>query len=286
MKLDSYNLINMSKIGPKGLYKVTANKIKSLLRTNTNLNYEFDFEIYLQGSYKNSTNTQHSDIDVIVQLHKIKDRNLQNKYIKREERWSYFKSKVENELIYIFGRENIISGNKAIKIDDKIFHCTIDILPCLEVYHYNYLNDNVYESINFWTKNDFRQIKHFPKLHFKNGIIKQKDTNNLYKPTIRLFKNIRLLLIENNLIDREDISSYFIECLLSNIPSSLFSKNIEQNLISITKYLTKAKLETFLHQHKISKLIGESPEQLQMHNAKLFIQHLEELILNDSNISS
>ena len=58
--------------------------------------------------------------------------------------------------------------------------------------------------------------------HYENGVTKNRNTNNYYKPIIRMFKNIRSYLVDQNIISIKAATSYYIECLLYNVDDVLF----------------------------------------------------------------
>lgn len=104
----------------------TKDKIQDALNTNIpnatikesfNLD-EFKYNIYLQGSYKNSTNvTKSSDVDIIVELTSVYysdisslNESQKSKYElqrnKSKYRFSDFKNSVQTALVKSFGESN------------------------------------------------------------------------------------------------------------------------------------------------------------------------------------
>ena len=279
MQFSEKELKLFSQIGYKNECKFTANSIKDTLKNSKRLKNQFEFQIYLQGSYKNQTNTYSSDIDIIVQLRKLLNRDIStNIDNERINTWKFFKQEIKEELNSKYGENNVSIGNKSIKLSTPYLYSEVDVVPCLEGYKYNYSHDKVYEAVNFWTNEETRLITSFPKLHYRNGLIKNRNTNKLYKPTVRMFKTLRVYLIENNIIKKEDISSYFIECILFNVPDSLYFKKYSKRILYIIYFLKSTNLKHFMHQHMNSKLLGNTPEQLSFLKAKKFIQKLDNFI--------
>ena len=77
-----------------------------------------DFEIYLQGSYKNDTNIRgDSDVDIVVQLNSAFFSNLSEEqkmilgFGKASYGWSEFKRDAHQSLINYYGSECVQNGN-------------------------------------------------------------------------------------------------------------------------------------------------------------------------------
>ena len=237
-----------------------------------------DFEVYLQGSYKNSTNIYgDSDIDIVVQLNAefykdisgipIEERNLYNlAYNMATYHLGEFKDSVLKTLRGYFGFSAITEGDKCRKYDQFIDR-----------------NNEIYaEGIRFPTKKGHIIIS-YPKPHFKNGADKNSEyrTNGWYKPNVRVFKNARSFLINKGIIDKDLASSYFIECLLYNAPDKYFRSNYSDTFVDLVnwlgKSLSKGDYQNFLCQSEQSYLFGDSPEQWDRDKAMVFIIELSEL---------
>jgi hypothetical protein len=107
--------------------KKTVDRIKNVLKADEVLKNR-DFDLYLQGSYKNATNIRgNSDVDVVVQLNETfgmdltrldeeEKRLLHQAYPSPTYQWREFRGHVLNALRESYGNENIIEGNKSIKI--------------------------------------------------------------------------------------------------------------------------------------------------------------------------
>src|SRR3989344_743044 len=103
--------------------KTTADSIKNALNSYTHWPNEIDFEVYLQGSYKNDTNIRcDSDVDVVIQLNSTFYSNLSEdqKGVLGLNSASYhlsdFRTNVLNVLKNYYGQGQITEGNKSIKI--------------------------------------------------------------------------------------------------------------------------------------------------------------------------
>lgn len=195
-----------------------------------------DFNVYLQGSYKNDTNIRgDSDVDIVVQLNSTFEYDLS--VLSEEEKrlfgqsyptsatylWRNFRDDTLRALIAYFGAQNVTEGNKSLKVKGGSGRLRADVIACLQYRKYlrfRSLQVQPYiEGIVFYTIREGRQIINFPRPHYDNGVDKHSPqrTNGWYKPTVRLFKNARTYLIDRNVISEDLAPSYFLECL-SSVP--------------------------------------------------------------------
>lgn len=243
------------------------------------------FEVYLQGSYKNDTNIRRDmDVDLVVQLNSTFYSNLseeQKRYLGLSPDsygWNDFRSDVLKALKDYYGSLIITEGNKSIKVKATSGRLPADVVVSTQYRKYRSLNSHNYvEGMTFWTRNESRQVINYPKIHYDNGVKKHQNTNNQYKPTVRMFKNIRNYLEENYHISNSLAPSYFLECLLYNVPNDNFRGSYQDVFCNIVNWLSKANLESFVCQNEQLKLFGDAPEQWSIYNAKKFIQELIEL---------
>ena len=184
-----------------------------------------DLDIFLQGSYKNSTTVDDdSDVDVVVMLKKTFTRDI-SKLSKEEMEmysedystatylWSNFKEDVINALNFHKDTESTKLGNKCIKVKVKNFDT--DVIPCLQYRIYKKYsrtdkeNENYIEGIKFHNTSTNEEIINFPKQHYENGTYKSGSNDGKYKQAVRMFKNAR-----NHIINEKNVPlnapSYFI----------------------------------------------------------------------------
>lgn len=245
------------------------------------------YEVYLQGSYKNSTNIRgDSDVDVVAQLNTTFSSNLTEEQKRSlnlepaEYRLRNFREDVLTALILVYGAETVLEGNKSLKVVGGSGRLPADVVPCtLYRKYYQVESDSYVKGMCFWTRNDGRMIINYPKLHRDNGVTKMSNTNNNYKKIVRMFKNIRTRLADNNIITSSLAPSYFVECLLYNVPNSYFNQNTLQNIfISVVNWLnSEGDLNGFLCQNEQHDLFGNSPEQWSLDNARTFISRVIDL---------
>lgn len=256
--------------------KSTADSIKNALNSYTDWPDGIDFEVYLQGSYKNDTNIRgDSDVDVTAQLNSTFYSNLSEdqKNILSLTPASYslpnFRANVLKILKDYYGQSQIIEGNKSIKIKADNGRLPADVVVCSQYRQYKTVNSYDYtEGMCFWTTNDSRQVINFPKSHYDNGVSKHQNSNKWHKPVVRLFKNCR------GSISGDTTPSYFLECMLYNIPNSNFETSYGDTFCNIVNWLNKNSLDNFVCQNGQLNLFGTSQEQWNTSEAKTFINNL------------
>ena len=198
----------------------------------------FTFDVYLQGSYKNSTNIRNSsDIDIVVELSAVfypdtaqLSANERHEYdrqrVSSDFRFAYFRSQVHQALVKAFGNNLVHPASKCIKIDEHGSYANADVVPCLT--HKVYLNfpdrfdADVRLGMAFDTQSGQR-IANFPKQHFGSMTQKSTDTNGKFKEYVRMFKALKEELVSLGRLGDGIAPSYYIENLIFNVPNSYFA---------------------------------------------------------------
>lgn len=245
------------------------------------------YSAYLQGSYKNSTNIPvDSDVDVVIELTSAFKPNMSNLSEVKKELYStkypnatYFIDEFKKDVILAlqnyYDSNNVIIGNKAVKIKGNSGRLDADVLIAV-TYRYFWdvfkdKNDSYTEGIALKTKNGV-WIHSYPKQHYENGIKKMNSTNHNYKSLIRIFKNIKLASNFGN--NKSFISSYFLESLLYNLPNESFNGSYWDRVYKTLKYLhdcNDADLNNFTCQHELFDLFGSGEGQWSIDIAKKFV---------------
>lgn len=257
-------------------------------------------EVYLQGSYANSTNIRvDSDIDVVVQLNSVFGYSLsrltepqkllfyRTYHDNATYHWSDLRRDVISALKSYFGDYRIkTDGNKSIKLMGDQNTLNADIVPCLQYRSYNSFDPtNHYdyvEGMRFWTMRDNKEIINYPKIHKKHGEKKNSDerAGDKYKDTVRVVKNLRRRLIDDEGFDVKKAPSYFIECAIYNTPDNHFMGNHASSLENILNFIIRrcdvAKLTTVSHEHL---LFGDDEWQWNIPHANEFFTGVEDYYL-------
>lgn len=269
--------------------KSTNDSIKFALDSHNHWPDNIKYDLYLQGSYKNNTNIRGDmDVDLILQLNTSFCSNLNEEQEKSLGivNASYFLTGFRKDVLSTlqkhYGSSHLAIGNKTIKLKEDGNRLPADILVCLQYRNYYKLDYNTYvEGIIFWTRNESRKIINYPKFHYNNGVLKNKRCNNLYKPAVRIFKNVRTYLSNKNIIDKKLASSYFLECLLYNVPDDKFDNSYQITFLGVINWIIDSLLnnqyENYLCQNERLPLFGDAPEQWSKHDALNFLTKLSEL---------
>ncbi len=78
------------------------------------------------------------------------------------------------------------------------------------------------QGIAFYLSDERRWVVSFPQQHHARGLKKEKATNKRFKRATRMFKAARNRLVDKKVLTKDAAPSYFIECLLYNVPDQLF----------------------------------------------------------------
>lgn len=276
----------------------TYNSIKTCLDSidwKSKLGEGIKYEIYLQGSYKNTTNIRgNSDVDVVLEFASVfysnKEKLPPDQLREFNEFFSagkyslqQFKDVVITELERCYTARNVKVGNRAIKIFGENGRLDADVVCCASYREYKSFSksnpSNYSEGVKFWEKDTGKEVINFPKLHYENGVEKNQNCGMNYKPATRVIKNMRSRIVDAEVIDSSLAPSYFIEGLLYNLPNSCFNKTTHQaRTISVLEELGAATrdntLSKFVCQNYQRYLFGPSDQQWNETDCRLFIKHL------------
>jgi hypothetical protein len=250
------------------------------------------YDVFLQGSYKNSTNIRGtSDVDVVIGLTSSFQPNksrlteeekaiFSNKYSDATYKLVDFRADVMETLRNHYDNSKIIEGNKAVRLEGYSGRLNADILIALqyrEFFHvYENQADEFIEGIAFQTRDNV-WIYSYPKQHYENGVKKMSLTHNNFKSLVRIYKNIKGKLEDNFDIPDKFITSYFIESLIYNLPNNYFSGSYSNILVGSLNWFNDADFTDFKCQDGLSVLFGSSEGQWSISDAKTFISSIIEL---------
>ncbi len=301
MPIPDSQLATWSKQGAQQASQNTYASIKNALRSSFHMSGKL-YEIYLQGSYANATNIRaDSDVDIVVELTSLVWNNLHtfpayrrpsfgSSGTSREETWREFRASVISALTAHFGSGAVVAKNRCVRVSGNSGRLPADVVVCLTYRHYTRYY-SAYDSksglgITFMDLETNRWIDNFPKLHRDNGSAKNdySRTLNNYKPTIRMFKNVRNRLIDRGVLAESTAPSYFVECLLYNVPDDKFLGSFGdrylQILSSSADALSKNQGQAMVCQNEQSKLFGPDSTQWDFNDATTFLRGLLDLWTN------
>ena len=238
---------------------------------------QFKYEVFLQGSYKNDTNLGgDSDVDVVVRLSsKLKpsvaaltgerlQTNGSHRFVLQQ--WQSFREHALKAMRARFGNA-AKSGRKTLKVPKGSIPADADLV--VTVSHK--------EGIGLYLSDERRWVVSFPQQHHARGLKKEKAANNRFKRTIRMFKAARNQLVKKGVLKKEDAPSYYIECLLYNVPDSLFAPKLAPTFTGILDWLKKANLKEFVCQNGHVQMFGRGREQWSEKKARGFVKALQGL---------
>ena len=232
---------------------------------------EVTYDVFLQGSYKNDTNLSgDSDVDVVIQLaSRLRPRvaALQGPELLEDashkvalERWQSFRRHASAAMRARFG-DSVTSGRKSLKLAKGKLPASADLVVTLRFE----------EGLAFYLPDRRHWVVSYPQTHHQRGVQKEKATNNRFKRTIRMFKAARTQLIRKKLIDDRLAPSYFIECMLYNVPDRLFRETLSKTYEDSVAWLKTADLKGFLCQNGKVRMFGERSEQWTLDAARALV---------------
>lgn len=248
-------------------------------------------DIYLQGSYKNSTNvTKSSDVDLVVQLETIWRDNKEilpvdqlAKYDASHVHTSYpfseFNQEIFSALLQYFGTGNVTNDNKCLKIKEHGRYCNADVIPCFTYRYYGFFESvdrQHYQEGMFFITNEGKLVRNFPKQHYEALTKKSNATNGIFKETVRMFKNMRDDLIDKGVIHEGIAKSYYIENLLYRVPIQHFTTS--ETLTEIYKSILEH-LILMYNSNQIQKLTCANEIDLLISDTNWKLENVREFLI-------
>ena len=243
-----------------------------------------EFKTKLQGSYRNTTMVHGSgDVDILVirndtfvaDFSKVTSPPHDPPTQNPRRMFDEHREGVYRTLQARYGQKEVEQTNKAIEVDVDELPLDADVVPVLRYRRYWERTPYDYtKGIVFWSQDDVR-VENFPKQHRTQGTLKNSRTNGRYKSTIRVFKNLRNALVDEGKIVKDDASSYYVECLLSNVPDSIIREpdlreRIEDTIDQLESDVSDD-FPDYTMQHGLKSLFGSHPTQWDLENGRNFV---------------
>jgi hypothetical protein len=214
----------------------TESQIKAAINANTALSAH-NIQVAAQGSYKNLTHIpRESDVDIRVVLKDsvfldftFVDPNATTEAMfarfgisPATYSFETFRDHVGAALVARFGPPPAETpGDKAFGIRETRYFVDADVVAALG--HRRYHPDGTYdEGVEFRTRKG-KYIINWPDQQFRNGIIKNQNTGERFKAMVRALKNLRVEMADQGKAAAKPISSFFVECLVWNVPNDRFN---------------------------------------------------------------
>jgi hypothetical protein len=250
------------------------------------------FEVFLQGSYSNDTNIYaDSDVDIVIILTSIfradttqlpldQILNYGRHFSTAIYQLADFKDAVVSQLRNVYGYLNVHVGNKAVKIDPTVNRLGADVVVSHEYRYYRYFYGETLQSYDqgiIFTTSWGANIINYPKLHSQNCTDKHQNTGRIFKPMVRIFKNMRNRLIDDGVIAEDLAPSYFIEGLLYNVPDDKFDGEFGDTFCNCVNWLRNVDRSGFLCANRMHLLFGNTAVQWDNIKCTQFLNGLADL---------
>lgn len=285
MAIPENQLDTWSRQGATASATALYERIRMALKNDTALQGR-NFDVFLQGSYRNSTNIYgDSDVDVVAMLTDtyMPEYGALDAYTRSAVEGSSnsatytltdFRRDVSNAIRRAFPIHAITEGGKSIKIPRTSNNIPADVVPCLEYRLYlppqTLLGDASHvDGIWLWDVQRGHAVTSYPKQSYDKGVAKHGRTNQWYKPTVRIFKNARGWMEDNGLIQSGTASSHAIECLLYNVPVQQFGSSYGDTVVNVLNWLNSTDITDFVCQNGIQRLFDSGRWTQQ--NARIYI---------------
>lgn len=275
-------------------YKNCIEKALDEIKKEFNFFNKNDVKIYVQGSYQNGTMVdEFAKLEIVVEFGlnsfgeiikkpqlKLKTFWLHNSLIKKRVvafrpniHILAIKKRIFESLIESTGNEGIYNNSKSIYIPaTKQLPIQCEILPC-----YTLSDEKGCESVIIFDTIIDRNVAAFPKLHCDNLAKKNEETDGKFIKMVRVFRNIRDILIANSVIDDKFAPSYFLECLLYNIPNKIYEGKMSNTMLKILNYLINCNLNKFVCAHEQFKMFGNNSDAWTIYKARSFINLMTQI---------
>jgi hypothetical protein len=253
-----------------------------------------NYDIFLQGSYGNDTNIRSdSDVDLVVTLNDAFRQDVSqltpselflynSSFSTATYAFPQFRKDVLDQLNSYYGRPLVTEGKNSIKLQPASGWLGADVIVCLDYRRYirfNGLHDQSFVQGIAFDRTDGVSITNYPKLHSANCTSKHKATGGWFKPTVRIFKNMRRRLVETSVLASGVAPSYFIECMVYNVPNECFGRTLQSTVLDAMVWISKADTSKFVCASGQTYLFGDRPEQWRADSYQRYFSAVASLIL-------
>lgn len=239
MAIPEAQLTTWTSLGAVTQSRDTYATIKRALEDGNSPYQSHSFDTFLQGSYGNDTNIYgDSDVDVVIRQTSLYYYNIDglsdaDKATFRRDHSSpaqytlhNFRRDVAAWLKQQYPQDFDASGTKALYIRQRNNRRNADVLVCAR--HKRFLSYQSVQSQRFvdgviFFPTSGGEIVNYPKQHSDNMTAQHQATNSWLKPAVRIIKNMRNKMIEDEMLREGVAPSYYLEGLLYNAPPNVFN---------------------------------------------------------------
>lgn len=264
MAVRSSDIRSWTQQGSQDAAKKTYDVVKTALILSDALD-DYTYEVFLQGSYANATNTRgDSDVDVVVmltstfmpdtsRLTEVEKARHEGQRVPGLTGPTEFRLAVQEALVHYFGAGTVQSKNKCLFVPKSNGRVDADVVPAMQIRRFHnfpaYGQPDYIEGIRVSPLNG-PEIVNYPKEHFKNGAAKNKACGERYKQAVRQVKRLRRLAVDEGLVGRGEAPGYLLECLVYNVPPTIFVVDEVERLTKVVAYLSGLTPETLAARFK------------------------------------
>jgi hypothetical protein len=260
MSIPESQLDTWSRQGSITQSSTTYQTIKNRLEADSNPYSAKNYKVFLQGSYGNDTNIYaESDVDIVIKLndtflHDLNqlpdDQKLAFKAAHSDATYTHanFKWDVLSVLQAAYGPD-VNPGDKAINIAANGSRRKADVIAAIQYRRYHKflrISDQVYDEGICFFNGAGERIASYPKQHSENCTKKHQNTQQWFKPMVRVLKNLRGRMIAKGMIATGAAPSYYLEGLLYNVPNDLFTTTYGNSFVNCINWIQKADRTKFV----------------------------------------
>lgn len=269
MAIPEADLATMATIGAQETSKTTYATVKLALDNEYTGYRGKAYQIFLQGSYGNDTNIlKESDVDVVIRLDSIFTYDISPLPQPEKDAFKathpdavythkHFQADVLKALYDRFG-DDVAPGAKAVMIKPLHNRRKTDVLIAIKHKKYSRFtavgDEEQVTGISFY-KADGTRVVNYPTQHRDNLVAKNQNTGEYFKHIVRIFKNARQKLIEQEVIEKGVAPSYYLEGLLYNVPDEMFGTSYVDSMVKPINWLFETDRSNFFCANRQYKLL-------------------------------
>lgn len=193
--------------GPSASRRTQVANLHQAIRAELGTVY---YETFLQGSYRNDTAIADiNDVDIVA---------LRKSVVSPQSAAGW---EIDfNDIMRTLGRRwTVKKGDKCIRVSAGV---DADVVPAGRVG-----DDWRIDPIVVYSRSGHTERPNYPRRHYRNGVTKQEETKDAYKPTVRLFKRwVRQYASLN-------APSFFIECAIHSVPRNKLNTYLPLSFASV-----------------------------------------------------
>lgn len=189
-----------------------------------------DYETFLQGSYKNDTAIRDiNDVDIVAVRRTVVSTVFSTERYSTIVPWEDLFGRIERALNATTRfRGKVTRGDKCVKVEET---WSADVIPAVRI---RPTADE--DPIAVFSFRESKERQNWPRVHYNNGVAKQKATDGRFKPMVRMLKN----WVANHWPDSNVAPSFYVECVVSNVEDSQFLGDPAECFFMVGRWIVKS----------------------------------------------